>query len=64
MISLGVEEGLEWEFLEDETQLEQVSEFKSLGCVLVELVTDVVECRRKVASGRNDAGTIRSFTND
>ena len=31
--------------------------------VLVELVTDVAECRRKVASGRNDAGTIRSFNN-
>ena len=39
-----------------------VSEFKYSGFVLVESFTDGPECRRKVASGRNIAGAIRSVS--
>ena len=47
----------------DETQLEQVSELKYLGCVLYELCTNFAECQRKVVSGRKVAGPIRSLCN-
>ena len=47
----------------DGIRLEHVSEFKYLACVLDELVTDESEFRRKVASGRRVAGTIRSLVN-
>ena len=52
MIVLGGEEGLEYEFCVDGIRLEDVSEFKYLGCVLDESGTDGAECSRKVASGR------------
>ena len=42
---------------------EQTSEFKYLGCIFDESGTDVVECRRKVVSGRKAEGTIRSLVN-
>ena len=44
-------------------RLEQVLEFKYLGCVLDESSTYEAECRREVASGRRDAGVIRSLVN-
>ena len=43
MMVLGGEEGLECEIYVDGAQLEQVSEFKYLLCVLGESVTDVGE---------------------
>ena len=43
--------------------LEQVSEFKYLGCVLDESGIYEGECNRKVASGRRIAGAIRSLVN-
>ena len=60
---LNGEEGLECEVHVDGIHLEQVSEFKYLGCVLVEPGTDGVECNRKVVSGRRVAGVIRSLVN-
>ena len=47
----------------DGIRLEDVSEFKYLGCVLDESGTDGAECSRKVASGRRVAGAIRSLVN-
>ena len=52
------EEGSEYGFRVDGMILEHVSEFKGLGCVLDELGTYDVECRRKVASGRKVASAI------
>ena len=46
---LGREEGFWCEIHVDGTQLEQISEFKYLGCVLNKSGTDDVECCRKVA---------------
>ena len=43
--------------------LEDVSEFKYLGCVLDKSGTDGEECSRKVASGRRVVGAIRSLVN-
>ena len=40
-------------------QLERVSEFKWLRCVLDETGTDGAEYRRKVVSGRKAAGALR-----
>ena len=60
---LGWEEGLECEIRVDGTRLEQASESKYLGCFLDKSDTDVLECRRKVASGRKVAGAIRSLVN-
>ena len=58
---LGGEEGLEWcEVCVDGIRLEHVSAFKYMGCVLDEFGTDEVACSKKVASGRNVAGAIRS----
>ena len=54
-------EGLECKALVDGMHLEHVSEFNYLGCALNESGTCGVECRRKVASGRKVAGTIRSL---
>ena len=47
----------------DGISLENVLEFKYLGCVLEEAGTDGSECSRKVASGRRAAGAIRSLVN-
>ena len=44
-------------------RLEHVLEFKYLGCILDESVTDEAECSRKMASGRRVAGDIRSLVN-
>ena len=60
---LNGEEGLESEVLVDGMQLEHVSEFKYLGCVLDESGTGESECCRKVASRRRVAGAIRSLVN-
>ena len=62
MILNGVE-GLECEVHVDGIRLENVSEFKYLGCVLDESGTDGAECSKKVASGRRVAGAIRSLGN-
>ena len=43
--------------------LENVSEFKYLGCVLDESDTDGAECSRKVASWKRVVGGIRSLIN-
>ena len=47
----------------DGAQLEQVSEFKYLGCVLDESGKEEAECHMKVASERKVAGAIRSLVN-
>ena len=52
------EEGLRFEVC-----VEQVSEFKYLGCVLDKSGTNEEECSRKVVSGRKAAGAIRSLVN-
>ena len=44
-------------------RLEQVSEFKYLGCVFNKSGTEDAECCRKVASGRKVSGAIRSQAN-
>ena len=44
-------------------QLEHVSEFKYLGCVLDESGKDREECSRKVASGSMIADALRSLVN-
>ena len=59
---LLVEEGgLGCEIHAGGARLEQVSEFKYLGCILVESGTDVAECRRRVSNGRKVSGTIWSL---
>ena len=63
MMVLGEEEGLECEIYMDGEQLEQVSEFKYLGYVFDEPITDVAKYHSKVASGRKVAGTIRPLVN-
>ena len=55
---LSGEGGLECEVCIDGMQLDQVSEFKYLECVLDESGTDEAKCHRKMASGRRVAGTI------
>ena len=60
MVLVG-EEGLEYEISVEGTQLEKVSEFKYLRCVLEESGTYVAECRRRVVSGRKVASSIRSL---
>ena len=45
---LNGKEGQECEIHEDGVRLENVSEFKYLGCVLDEAGTDRAECSRKV----------------
>ena len=47
----------------DGALLEQVSELKYLGYVLDESSTDIVECCRKMMSGRQVPGAISSFFN-
>ena len=61
--ALGREEGLWGEIYEDESQLEQVSEFICLGYVLNESGTADAKCRRKVASRRKVTGAIISLVN-
>ena len=63
MMVLNVEEILECEVSMNRARLEQVSEFKYLGCALDESSIDVAECRRKVTSGRKVACVIRSLVN-
>ena len=58
------EKGLGCDIHVDGTRLEQVSEFKYLGCVLNESGTDNQECRRNVESGMKVEGFIRSLVND
>ena len=60
---LGGEEELECEVCVDGICLEDVSEFKYLGCVLDESGTDKAECNRKGASRSRVAGAIRSRVN-
>ena len=61
---LDKEEGLECEICVAGTQLEKMSEFKYLGCVLIDSGTDVVKlCCRKVVSGRKVVGVIKSQVN-
>ena len=60
---LNGEEELDCEVHVDGIRLEHDSEFKYLGCVLGESVTDGVEFSRKVASGRRVAGAIRYLVN-
>ena len=60
---LSGEEGLECEVCLDEMQLEHVSKFKYLRCVLNESGTDEADCHRKVACGMKVAGSIRSLVN-
>ena len=43
--------------------MENVSEFKYLGCVLDESDTDVAEGRRNLARGRRVADAIKSLVN-
>ena len=52
LMVLGGEEGLECEVYVDRICLENVSEFKYLGCVLNESGTYEAECSRKVSCGR------------
>ena len=54
---------MERELWEDGIHLENVLEFKCLGCFLKESGTDEAECSRKVASGRRVAVAIRSLIN-
>ena len=58
---LNGEEGLECEFHVDSIHLEDVLEFKYLGCILDE--SDGAECSRKVVRERRVAGDIRSLIN-
>ena len=44
--------------------MENVFEFKYLGCVLDESGIDGAECSKKVVSGRRVADAIRSLVND
>ena len=57
LMVLNGEKGLECKVHVDGISLEDVSEFKFLGCVLDG--TDGTECSRKVASGMRVAGAIR-----
>ena len=63
MMVLGGEEGLGYEIHVDGARLEQMSEFKYLGCVLNESGTEEAECCRKVACRRKVAGVTRSLVN-
>ena len=56
---LGVEYRLKCKVYVDGICLEHISEFKYLGCVLGESVTDKAECRKKMASWRREKGAIR-----
>ena len=49
---LSGEEGLVCEVCVGRMQLQNVSEFKYLGCVLVELGIGETQCHREVVSGR------------
>ena len=55
MIVLNGGKGVECEVHVQGIRLEDVSEFKYLGCVLDELGTDEAKCSGKVASGRRVA---------
>ena len=52
-------EGLECKVHVDGIRLEQVSEFKYLGCVLDKSCTDGAECSRRATSERRVADVIR-----
>ena len=53
----------EEEFRADESRLEQISEFKHLGCVLDESGTNVPDCHNQVVNGRKVASAIRFLVN-
>ena len=55
---LNEEVGLECEVHVDRICLDQVSEFKYLGCILDESGTDGAEFSRKVVSRRRIAGVV------
>ena len=57
------EERLECEVQVDGVRLEDVSEFKYLGCFLDKSGADEAECSREVESGRRGAGTNESLIN-
>ena len=58
---LGREEGFGCEICVDGAQLDQVSEFKYLGCVLNESGRNGAECYRKIMSRRKVAETIKAL---
>ena len=58
---LGGKKGLACKFCIEGIRLEQISEFKYLGCVLDESGTDEAECSRKVASRRMVAVNAKSL---
>ena len=58
---MNEEEGLECEVYVDRIRLEDVSEFKYLGCVLDESGREGVDCSRKRGRGRRVAGAVRSL---
>ena len=60
---LNGKEGMECEDCIVRMQLERVSEFKGLGCILNESGTDDAECHRKVSRERKAASPIRSLVN-
>ena len=52
---LNGEDGLEFEVRVDGMRLEHVSESKYFGCILYQSGTDNAECRKKVASRREES---------
>ena len=54
---------MEFKIHADGAELEHVSGFKYLGCVLDESGIDVAECRKNGASERKTAGAIRALVN-
>ena len=54
---------MEREVWVDVIRFEYVSEFKYMGCVLVDSGTEGAECSRKEASGRRVTGAVRSLVN-
>ena len=58
-----LDEGLKCKIHVVGARLDQMSEFKYLGCVLDESSTDDAKCRRKVAGRRKVACAIRSLVN-
>ena len=63
VIVLNEEKGLGCKVCVDGMRLDHMSELETLGWVLDESDTYEKECRRKVVSGRQVAGDIRSLVN-
>ena len=57
---LNGEDKLECDVHVDGMRLEHLSDFAYLGCVLDELNADNTDCHRKIVSGREVTGAIRS----